>query len=111
MTNVGFVYLFNTLSYPLNLELNNRRIVSIPSAISGGYPPPFIILDRNDLQEDIDSVVATQNVLAVSYEGNRKTYKITLPPRNYPIEDDVRLYIYDNVIVSLYEINVVVIGP
>ena len=111
MADVGFIYIFNTLFSPLNLDLNNRRIVGIPSAISGGYPPPFIVLDRNDLQENVESVAVTSNTLAVSYDGLRMTYEIELPPNQYPIEDDVRLYIYDDVIVSLYKINVVTIKP
>ena len=111
MTDVGFVYIFNTLFAPLDLELNNRRIVGIPSTIPGGYPPPFIILDRNDLQTNVESVAATTNTLAISYDGKRINYQVVLAPNQYPIADDVRLYIYDDVIVLLYKVSVIPIKP
>lgn len=108
---LGFVYIYNLMFVHAELTLDNRRIPTVPAAISGGYPPPFVILDRNSLASSSTNEFGESNTLDVIYDGARNSYRILLPERLYPLANDVRLYLYSDGLVLAHENESKAIAP
>ncbi len=99
----GRVFIFNTASEPVALELNG---VDLPAIVGTQrddyYIPDVIVVDRSAAPPAIvGGEFAAKNRLGVRFPGSAVRYNIEIDPKDFGIGLDLQLYIHRDGVVML----------
>ena len=100
----GRVFVFNTASEPVDLELNRGKLPAIVGTQRGDYYiPDVIVVDRSTMPSSlVTGEFAAKNSLGVRYPGGLAIYEIVIDPEKFQIGLDLQLYVHRDGVVLLH---------
>lgn len=100
----GRVFVFNTASEPVDLELNRGKLPAIVGTQRDDYYiPDVIVVDRSTMPSSlVTGEFAAKNSLGVRYPGGFAIYEIMIDPEKFQIGLDLQLYVHRDGVVLLY---------